>query len=130
MLIVVLLTNDIALFQIQKRDEAIAQLQAEDNELQTHYKTACGRAEGAEKARKALQTKHEHIVEELKTHEKAMVSLEERIEEEGEKREEELGRCRKAIEELKEQLVDSEQRRAEQQQKVRIVNRDDTIDGR
>lgn len=108
--------------QIQKRDEAIAQLQAEDKELKTHYKAACGRAEEAENARDALQSEYKRIVEELRSHEEAVASLEEKIEEEGEKREDELNSCRKVIEELKQQLEDSEQNRVEQQQKVMVVN--------
>ena len=108
--------------QIHKRDEAITQLQSDDKELLTRYKAACGRAEEAEKAREALQSEYENIVEELKSHETAMASLEEKIKEEGGKREEELSRCQKVIEELKQQLVDSEQGRVEQQQKVMVVN--------
>ena len=108
--------------QIQKRDKAIAQLQAEDKELKTHYKAACGRAEEAEKAREALQSEYEHIVEELRSHEEVIASLEEKVEEEGERREEELNRCRKVIEELKQQLEDSEQSKVEQQQKVMVVD--------
>ena len=87
-----------------------------------HYKAACGREEEAEKAREALQSEYEHIVEELRSHEEAMASLEKKVEEEGGKREEELSRCQKAIEELKQQLEDSEQSRVEQQQKVMVVN--------
>jgi chromosome segregation ATPase len=110
------------LLQIQKRDEAIAQLQSEDKELKSQYKAACGRTEEAEKAREALQSEYEHIEVELRSHEEAMASLQERVEEEGERREEELNRCRKAIEELKQQLEDSEQGRVEQQHKVMVVN--------
>ena len=69
-----------------------------------------------------LQSEYEHIVEELRSHEEAMAALQERVEEEGERREEEMNRCRKAIEELKQQLDDSERGRVEQQHKVMVVN--------
>ena len=108
--------------QIQKRDEAIAQLQSEEKELQSLYKAACGRTEEAEKAREVLQSEYEHIMEELRSHEEAMAALQERVEEEEERREEELNRCKKAIEELKQQLDNSERGRAEQQHKVMVVN--------
>ena len=108
--------------QIQKRDDAVAQLQSEDKELKLHYEAACGRAEEAEKAREALQSQHEQIVDELRSHEEAMSTLQEKVEEEGERREEELNRCREAIEELKQQLEDSEKGRMEQQHKVMVVN--------
>ena len=93
--------GDIFSLQIQKRDEAIAQLHAENEELKTLYEVTCGQVAETEKV---------------------MASLKEKIEKEEERREEELSRCRKVIDELKQQLDNSEQRRVEQQRKVMVVS--------
>ena len=109
------------LTQIKKRDEEIAQLQEEGAELKDHYKAVREKADTAERAREALQSECDQIVEELKSREEAMISMEGKMEEEEEKRGEELARCERIIEELKQRLRESELQQGQQLLKVKVV---------
>ena len=107
--------------QIKKRDEEIAQLQEEGAELKDHYKAVCEKADSAERAREALQGECDQIVEELKSREEAMISMEGKMEEEEERRGEELARCERIIEELKQRLQEAELQKEQQLLKVMVV---------
>ena len=115
------LTRGVPWLQIKKRDEEITRLQEESRALKSNHRAASDKAQVAEKAREALQTEYKCVVEELKSHEEAMASLKEKVEEEERERAEELEKCARVIEELKEQLREAEQQRAQQQRKVKVT---------